>query len=95
MSDPYDSLGLPDREKGLEMINLVTPLAQQRREMQEMGLTYAEWCQTIEKPRLSAIPADVRAANAASHLYAFDGDSNRCISCEVAPWNGWKNNCNG
>lgn len=57
------------------------------------NMTYAEWYQTIEKPRLAAITPEERAANAASHIIAFDGDCDRCINCEIGSWNAWQRPC--
>ena len=56
-------------------------------------MTYAEWYQTVEKPRLAAIPADVREANDKSHAYGVIDDCERCLNCEVGIWNGWKEAC--
>ena len=57
------------------------------------NLTYAEWYQTIEKPRLAAITAEERTANAASHTIWFDGDCHRCMDCEIGSWNAWQRPC--
>ena len=57
-------------------------------------LTYGEWYQTVEKVRLSAIPADVREANAASHYIGVVDDCYRCIYCEIGSWNAWQRYCN-
>lgn len=56
-------------------------------------LTYGEWYQTVEKVRLSAIPAEVREANAASHRIGNVDDCARCIDCEIAVWNAWQKEC--
>lgn len=55
--------------------------------------TYAEWYQTVEKPRLDAIPSHVREANAASHAMGVVDDCYRCINCEIGSWNAWKEMC--
>jgi hypothetical protein len=55
--------------------------------------TYAEWYQTIEKPRLAAITPEVRARNAASHIIGNVDDCARCINCEIGSWNAWKSEC--
>lgn len=57
------------------------------------NLTYAEWYQQIEKPRLDAIPAEVRAANFDSHRFGVVDDCYRCIDCEIGEWNGWQRPC--
>lgn len=57
------------------------------------GMTYAEWYQTVEKPRLAAIPDDVRAANAESHWIGNVDDVARCLKCEIAAWNSWQQPC--
>lgn len=61
--------------------------------MNYMNLTYGEWYQTIEKPRLQAIPENVREANAASHWIVVVDDCYRCSNCEVGSWNAWKVRC--
>jgi hypothetical protein len=55
--------------------------------------TYGEWFQTVEKPRLSAIPLEVRDANAASHRIGNVDDVARCIDCEIGSWNAWQKEC--
>jgi hypothetical protein len=55
--------------------------------------TYGEWFQTVEKVRLSAIPAHVREANAASHRIGNVDDVARCIDCEIGAWNAWQKEC--
>lgn len=57
-------------------------------------MTYAEWYQTIEKPRLALITPEVRKANAASHTFGWIDATERCIYCEVGAWNAWKEMCN-
>lgn len=57
------------------------------------NLTYAEWYQQIEKPRLAAIPADVRKANDASHFFGPVDDCIRCLDCEILVTNGWQQPC--
>ena len=61
--------------------------------MNYMHLSYGEWYQTIEKPRLEAIPESVKDANAASHIIGNVDDVARCIRCEIASWNSWKMEC--
>ena len=56
-------------------------------------MTYAEWYQTIEKPRLAAITPAERAANAASHRIGAVDDCERCIDCEIGSWNAWQRRC--
>lgn len=58
-----------------------------------MHLSYGEWYQTIEKPRLEAIPAEVREANAASHYIGVVDECYACIKCECKSWNTWKVAC--
>lgn len=58
-----------------------------------LHLSYAEWYQTIEKPRLEAIPQNVREANAASHVIGFVDECSACIHCECKSWNTWKVAC--
>lgn len=55
--------------------------------------TYAEWYQTVEKPRLEAIPANVRVANFESHRWGIIDNVDRCIDCEIGIWNGWHRPC--
>lgn len=57
------------------------------------GMTYAEWYQTVEKPRLAAITPEVREANANSHMIGNIDDVARCIRCEIASWNSWQKEC--
>jgi hypothetical protein len=57
-------------------------------------LSYGEWFQTIEKVRLSAIPADIRQANIASHIIGNIDDCARCINCEIGSWNAYQRPCN-
>ena len=71
----------------------MTSLTQQINEMRTLGLTYGEWYQTIEKPRLEAIPQDVRQANASSHRIGNVDDVSRCIRCEIGSWNAWQMPC--
>lgn len=61
--------------------------------MNYMHLSYGEWYQTIEKPRLEAIPESVREANADSHWIGVVDDCYRCTKCEVGSWNAWKVAC--
>lgn len=56
-------------------------------------MDYATWVQTIEKPRLDAIPDAVKDANHASHSFGAVDDCVRCVFCEVGIWNGWKAAC--
>jgi hypothetical protein len=55
--------------------------------------TYGEWFQTVEMPRLSAIPLDVSRANSASHRIGNVDGVSRCIDCEIGSWNAWKEVC--
>ena len=71
----------------------MTTLTQQINEMRTLGLTYGEWYQQIEKPRLEAIPEYVKRANAASHVIGVVDDCRRCINCEIGSWNAWKQPC--
>lgn len=71
----------------------MTNLTQQINEMRTLGLTYGEWYQQIEKPRLEAIPESVKRANAASHHIGVVDDCYRCIDCEIGSWNAWKQPC--
>jgi hypothetical protein len=57
------------------------------------NLTYAEWYQTVEKPRLAKITIAERMVNDMSHRYGTVDDVRRCVHCEVAAWNGWKVMC--
>ena len=61
--------------------------------MKGNDMTYVEWYQTIEKPRLAAITPAEREANAVSHAVAFDGDCYRCTNCEISSWNAWQRSC--
>ena len=61
--------------------------------MNYMHLSYAEWYQTIEKPRLEAIPEEMRQANDASHQIGVVDDCYRCLDCEIGSWNAWKMAC--
>ena len=63
--------------------------------MTRNGMTYAEWYQTVEKPRLDAITPEQRAINSYSHHIGNVDDCARCIDCEVAEWNAWKTLCPG
>lgn len=56
-------------------------------------MTYAEWYQTIEKPRLAAITSEQRAINESSHEIGPVDDCMRCIHCEIGAWNSWKQLC--
>lgn len=56
-------------------------------------LSYGEWYQTIEKPRLMAIPAEVRQANSNSHRIGNIDGVARCIRCEIGSWNAWQKGC--
>ena len=58
-----------------------------------MHLSYAEWYQQIEKPRLEAIPEEVRQANDASHHIGVVDDCYRCMDCEIGSWNAWQQPC--
>jgi len=56
-------------------------------------MTYAEWYQTVEKPRLDSLtPAD-REANAVSHRIGIIDDCYRCLNCEIGSWNAWQKEC--
>lgn len=57
------------------------------------GMTYAEWYQTIEKPRLEAITPEQRSINANSHHIGAVDDCLRCVDCEIGSWNAWKELC--
>ena len=57
------------------------------------NMTYAEWYQTIEKPRLEAISLEEREANAASHIIGTVDECYACIVCECKAWNTWKARC--
>lgn len=57
------------------------------------GMTYAEWYQTIEKPRLEAITPEQRSINANSHHIGNVDDCARCVDCEIGSWNAWKELC--
>ena len=57
------------------------------------GMTYAEWYQQIEKPRLEAITPEVRAINEYSHRIGVVDDCYRCIDCEIGSWNAWQTLC--
>ena len=57
------------------------------------NLTYAEWYQTIEKPRLAAITPAEREANANSHIIGVVDECYACINCECKSWNTWKARC--
>ena len=57
-------------------------------------MTYAEWYQTVEKPRLAAITPEQREANANSHHIGNIDDVARCVNCEIGSWNAWKEMCN-
>lgn len=56
-------------------------------------LSYAEWYQTVEKVRLSAITPEERAHNAASHVIGNVDGVARCIDCEIGSWNAWQKEC--
>jgi hypothetical protein len=71
----------------------MTTFTQQMHEMRTLGLTYGEWYQQIEKPRLEAIPSEVREANAASHIIGVVDECYACIKCECKSWNTWKVVC--
>ena len=57
------------------------------------NLTYAEWYQTIEKPRLAAITPAEREANANSHIIGVVDECYACTRCECKAWNTWKVAC--
>ena len=59
--------------------------------MQKMS--YAEWYQTVEKPRLAKITIAERMVNDNSHHYGTIDDCTRCLHCEVLVTNGWKAAC--
>ena len=61
--------------------------------MSRNGMTYAEWYQKVEKPRLAAITAEQRAANADSHRIGIVDDCERCVNCEIGSWNAWQKPC--
>ena len=61
--------------------------------MKTEGMTYGEWYQTVEKPRLAAITPEQREANAHSHWIGNVDDTARCTKCEVAAWNSWQVYC--
>lgn len=61
--------------------------------MDYMHLTYGEWYQQIEKPRLEAIPESVRISNLDSHRIGVVDDCYRCTRCEIAEWNAWQKPC--
>lgn len=61
--------------------------------MKTEGMTYAEWYQTIEKPRLDAIQPATRYDNARSHRIGVVDDCHRCVDCEIAAWNAWQRLC--
>lgn len=63
--------------------------------MKTEGMTYAEWYQTVEKPRLAAITPEQRAINEYSHRIGNVDDVARCIKCEVGAWNAWTKLCTG
>ena len=56
-------------------------------------MTYAEWYQTVEKPRLAKITIAERMVNDNTHDYATLDEVVRCKNCEVGYWNGWKAAC--
>ena len=58
-----------------------------------MHLSYGEWYQTIEKPRLEAIPDEVRQANDATHTIGVVDECFACTKCECKAWNTWKAPC--
>lgn len=61
--------------------------------MMRNGMTYGEWYQKVEKPRLEAITPEQRAINAYSHRIGKVDDCERCVRCEVGAWNAWKRLC--
>ncbi len=71
----------------------MTTFSQQIQEMQTLGLTYGEWYQQVEKPRLEAIPESVKIANANSHTIGVVDDCYRCTTCEIGSWNAWQKPC--
>ena len=71
----------------------MTTFTQQMQEMRTYGLTYGQWYQQIEKPRLEAIPESVKIANANSHHIGVVDDCYRCINCEIGSWNAWQQPC--
>ena len=71
----------------------MTTFAQQINEMETLGLTYGQWYQQIEKPRLEAMPESVRIANAESHILGVVDECYACIKCECKQWNTWKKPC--
>lgn len=56
-------------------------------------MTYAEWYQKVEKPRLAAISDDTRAVNAETHWIGNVDGVSRCLKCEIASWNSWQTPC--
>lgn len=57
------------------------------------GMTYAEWYQKVEKPRLEAITPEQRSINTYSHRIGNVDDCVRCVDCEIGSWNAWKELC--
>ena len=51
------------------------------------NMTYAEWYQTIEKPRLEAISLEEKTANVDSHTIGVVDECLACIYCECKAWN--------
>lgn len=76
-----------DSSMGMSRVN--TRDVQKERE----GLTYAEWYQKYEKPRLDAITLEQRKINAASHYIGVVDDCARCVDCEIGAWNAWQQMC--
>lgn len=64
-----------------------------RLESMKTGMTYAEWYQTYEKPRLAAISPEARAINTYSHRIGNVDDCARCMDCEIGAWNAWQQLC--
>ena len=56
-------------------------------------MTYAEWYQTVEKPRLDSLSDFDRRVNSESHTFGRIDDVLRCLNCEIGIWNGWKAAC--
>ena len=58
-------------------------------------MTYAEWYQNVEKPRLAAITPEQRVLNEYSHRIGVVDECYACIDCEIKSWNAWKEFCRG
>jgi hypothetical protein len=64
-----------------------------RAESLKVGMSYADWYQTYEKPRLEAITPEQRALNSYSHRIGTVDDCARCVDCEIGAWNAWQRLC--